>query len=107
MQMIRMYTGSDGITHLEDIEPSEMKFAAKEIMITSKSPTPFPSPWHTSSARQIKMIRTGRVKWEVEDGNTRILGPGDLVMEEDISGKGHRALQVDDDPVIMMAVTLA
>ena len=27
MQMIRMYTGDDGVTHLEDVEPIDMRFS--------------------------------------------------------------------------------
>ena len=105
MQMIRMYTGSDGVTHLEDMEVSDLRLPATEMVIRSDV-TELPSPWHTSPVRQILIIRTGNVKVEVEDGTIRQLGPGDLVLEEDLTGKGHRGIPVDDEPVILNAVVL-
>ena len=106
MQMIRLYTGADGITHLEDIEQKEMKFAATEIVVRS-APSDLPSPWHNAPVRQILIVRTGAVKVEVEDGAVRQLWPGDLVLEEDLTGKGHRGLPLDDQPVILSAVVLS
>lgn len=106
MQMIRMYTGSDGVTHLEDMELTDMKLPATEMVIRANA-TSLPSAWHTAPARQILIVRTGNVKVEVEDGTIRQLSPGDMVLEEDLTGKGHRGLPVDDEPVILNAVVLA
>lgn len=106
MQMIRMYTGDDGITHLEDMDPEELRLPVKEVIIR-KTVTQLPSDWHNSPVRQILIVRTGRVKAEVEDGTIRELGPGDLVLEEDLTGKGHRGLPVDDNPVILNFIVLA
>ena len=105
MQMIRLYTGADGVTHLEDMEPKDMRFSATEIVIRS-APSDLPSPWHNAPLRQILIVRTGNVKVEVEDGAVRQLGPGDMVLEEDLTGKGHRGIPVDDQPVILNAVVL-
>ena len=105
MQMIRLYTGDDGVTHLEDMEPKDMRFPASEMVIRSQA-TNLPSPWHNAPLRQVLIIRTGNVKVEVEDGDVRQLGPGDIVLEEDLTGKGHRGLPVDDQPVVLSAVVL-
>ena len=105
MQMIRLYTGDDGVTHLEDMEPKDMRFSATEVAIRS-APSDLPSPWHNAPVRQILIVRTGNVKVEVEDGAVRQLGPGDMVLEEDLTGKGHRGIPVDDQPVILNAVVL-
>ncbi len=105
MQMIRLYTGADGITHLEDVEPKDMRFPATEMVVRSAA-SDLPSPWHNAPVRQILIVRTGNVKVEVEDGAVRQLGPGDMVLEEDLTGKGHRGIPVDDQPVILNAVVL-
>ncbi len=105
MQMVRLYTGDDGVTHLEDVEPKDMRFTATEVVIRS-APSDLPSPWHNAPVRQILIVRTGNVKVEVEDGAVRQLGPGDMVLEEDLTGKGHRGIPVDDQPVILNAVVL-
>ena len=105
MQMIRLYTGDDGVTHLEDMEPKDMRFPASEVVIRSQA-TNLPSPWHNAPLRQVLIVRTGNVKVEVEDGDARQLGPGDMVLEEDLTGKGHRGIPVDDQPVVLSAVVL-
>jgi quercetin dioxygenase-like cupin family protein len=105
MQMIRLFTGDDGVTHLEDMEPKDMRFPATEVVIRA-APSALPSPWHNAPLRQILIVRTGNVKVEVEDGDVRQLAPGDMVLEEDLTGKGHRGIPVDDQPVILNAVVL-
>ena len=80
MQMIRMYTGDDGVTHLEDEEPKDMRFSASEVVIRP-APLDLPSPWHNNAPlRQILIARTGNVEVEVEDGTVRRLEPGDMVL---------------------------
>ena len=87
MQMIRMYTGSDGVTHLEDIEVSDLRLPATEIVIRSDV-TELPSPWHTSPVRQILIIRTGNVKVEVEGWYDSTVGPWGLGSGRGLDGKG-------------------
>ena len=48
MQMIRLYTGVDGVTHLEDVEPKDMRFSASEVVIRP-APLDLPSPWHNGA----------------------------------------------------------
>ena len=105
MQMIRMYTGDDGVTHLEDMDPKDMRLIATEVVIDS-SPLDLPSPWHNSPVRQILIVRTGSVRVEVEDGTVRKLGPRDMVLGEDLTCKGHLGLPVDEQPVVLSAVVL-
>ena len=105
MQMIRLYTGDDGITHLEDMEPKDMRFLASEMVIRS-SATNLPFSLAQRALRQVLIVRTGNVKVEVEDGDVRQLAPGDMVLEEDLTGKGHRGIPVDDQPVVLSAVVL-
>jgi quercetin dioxygenase-like cupin family protein len=45
--------------------------------------------WHPSPARQFLALMSGAVEAETTDGTVRQLGPGDLVLLEDTSGKGH------------------
>ena len=75
MQMIRLYTGADGVTHLEDVAPEDMRFPATEVVIRS-APSDLPSPWNNAPVRQFLIVRTGNVKVEVEDGEVRQLGTG-------------------------------
>ncbi|PKL68008.1 MAG: cupin domain-containing protein [Methanomicrobiales archaeon HGW-Methanomicrobiales-1] len=45
--------------------------------------------WHPCPTRQFLALMSGSVEMEATDGTVRKLGPGDLVLLEDTSGKGH------------------
>ncbi len=45
--------------------------------------------WHPCPARQFLALMSGAVEMETTDGTIRRLGPGDLVLLEDTTGKGH------------------
>lgn len=45
--------------------------------------------WHPCPARQFLALMSGAVEMETTDGTVRRLGPGDLILLEDTSGKGH------------------
>jgi hypothetical protein len=55
MQMIRLYTGADGVTHLEDVAPEDMRFPATEVVIRS-APSDLPSPWNNAPVRQFLIV---------------------------------------------------
>jgi len=44
---------------------------------------------HPAPTRQFLALLAGRVEMETTDGTVRTLGPGDLVLLEDTTGKGH------------------
>ena len=45
--------------------------------------------WHPAPTRQFLALMTGTVEMETTDGTVRKLSPGDLVLLEDTTGKGH------------------
>ncbi len=45
--------------------------------------------WHPAPARQFLALMTGTVEMETTDGEVRQFFPGDLVLLQDTSGKGH------------------
>lgn len=45
--------------------------------------------WHPCPTRQFLVLMSGVVEMETTDGTVRKLGPGDLVLLEDTTGKGH------------------
>ncbi len=52
--------------------------------------------WHPCPARQFLALMSGAVEMETTDGTVRKLGPGDLVLLEDTSGKGHVTRNIGD-----------
>lgn len=45
--------------------------------------------WHPAPTRQFLALMSGEVEMETTDGEARRFVPGDLVLLEDTSGKGH------------------
>jgi quercetin dioxygenase-like cupin family protein len=52
--------------------------------------------WHPCPARQFLSLMSGAVEMETTDGIVRRLGPGDLILLEDTSGKGHLTRNISE-----------
>jgi hypothetical protein len=51
---------------------------------------------HPAPTRQLLALMSGVVEMETTDGTVRQFGPGDLVLLEDTSGKGHLTRNIGD-----------
>jgi quercetin dioxygenase-like cupin family protein len=60
--------------------------------------------WHPCPARQFLALMSGTVEMETTDGTVRKLGPGDLILLEDTSGKGHVTRNIGDGYAIFLVV---
>jgi len=65
------------------------------------------SPLHPSPRRQLFVMLSGVIEGGASDGQTMRLGPGDVLLMEDTSGKGHTAKVIGDSDVHAMFVHLA
>ena len=45
--------------------------------------------WHTATRRQYVINLDGRHQITASDGETRIIGVGEVILIEDVHGKGH------------------
>jgi len=45
--------------------------------------------WHTAPERQLAVALNGTVEYETSDGEIRRLGPGEVLLVEDTTGRGH------------------
>ena len=52
--------------------------------------------WHPCPARQFLALLSGAVSMETTDGTVRRFKPGDLVLLEDTSGRGHLTKNIGD-----------
>ena len=97
MQFVRMYTGPDGesrfeeldvgLSHSQESHRSEMK-SAKGIQF-SYQPPGFQIDMHPAPRRQYVITLQGETEIILGDGTSRIFGPGDVLLAEDLTGKGH------------------
>jgi|TARA_B100001013_G_scaffold189790_1_gene114499 hypothetical protein len=51
--------------------------------------------FHNAPRRQLVVNLTGSVDITVGDGTVRRLGPGEILLAEDTSGRGHKSAAVD------------
>ncbi len=59
------------------------------------------------AARKDLILLRGECEAETSDGTHRAFGPGDVVLLEDTSGRGHRSWVVGDERLLMAVVELA
>jgi quercetin dioxygenase-like cupin family protein len=111
VMVTRIYTGRDGQSHAEEIEMklnngnSEM-INASGVQFSSRPPAPS-SAWHTGPRRQYVITLSGRGEIEVADGKKIAVGPGQINLIEDTTGKGHitRNLGPEDRVVVTIPLT--
>jgi hypothetical protein len=101
---VRLYTGSDGQTHFEDVtlEAAEVTQEAGGGRGERSAPIPVgdllfrhvvdegaPPRAHRAPRRQFVVQLRGETEVQASDGETRRLGPGSVVLVEDVDGPGH------------------
>jgi hypothetical protein len=109
IRLTRIYSGSDGQTHAQEIE---VKLGASVPNIPGLQQSPavkvssayfarfvpdFFEDWHNAHARRYVITLTGRGEVEIGSGQKITLEPGRVLLAEDLTGKGHitRALTPD------------
>ena len=104
IMVTRIYTGKDGLSHAEQIElklnggASEM-IKATGVQFSSRPPAPA-SDWHVGPMRQYVITLSGRAELEVADGKKVTVGPGQINLIEDTTGKGHITKNLEDRIVV-------
>lgn len=68
------------------------KLAVKELIFRKVSPAY--DDLHTAPQRQYVVLLDGAVEIETSTGEKRIFESGDILLMEDITGKGHRSKNV-------------
>jgi hypothetical protein len=98
MKVLRVYTGADARSHLEDVEiPLPVSHAYGQMselhegegVIFRETPADYDAGFHNAPRRQYVVILAGTMEIETGDGSKRRLGPGGILLGEDTSGEGH------------------
>jgi quercetin dioxygenase-like cupin family protein len=111
MGVYRLYTGSDGESHIEELKPAEhpelwQLQATTGIRLTEFAAQQF-LDWHPAPRRQWVIILSGELEIGLGDGSLRRFGPGDARLVEDTTGRGHTTRTLGDQPCLAMTVPLA
>ena len=105
VMVTRIYTGPDGQSRSEQIEMKLNAGGAAEMINAtgvqfSSRPAGPVSDWHTGPMRQYVITLSGRAELEVGDGKKVAIGPGQINLIEDTTGKGHTTRNVEDRIVV-------
>jgi quercetin dioxygenase-like cupin family protein len=105
-----MYTGADGLTHLRDkeIKAGDMEKPFSVVMGRISANPARPSDWHNApSWRRYVIPLSGRFEVEVSaDGTVKSFGPGEILLAEDSTGKGHKTRAVGGKDCVWLFVEL-
>ena len=118
-KIVRVYTGADGQSHLEEVSLALQPFVDTEgaygegtslqqaTGITFRlAPPGYVLNWHCAPRRQYTITLSGAAEVEVGDGTVKRVGPGDVLLAEDLTGQGHITRVVGDQPRFYAVVPL-
>jgi hypothetical protein len=87
--MKRIYTGTDGLSHIEDIVLDAKTVMEKVTSVEVRvSPPGRFNDWHVAPQRQYIVNLSGNGQLEVAEGKVD-LPPGSIEYIDDLTGKGH------------------
>jgi quercetin dioxygenase-like cupin family protein len=116
MAIVRIYTGSDGQSHFEEITPTfesrgDLSESAELIpgtgILIRRFDAKRSNPWHHAPGRYAVFTLSGALDIEIGDGTTKRLGVGDILIAEDTTGQGHGTREVGPQPRVSVFVPLA
>jgi len=109
----RLYTGTDGQSHAEQIEisPKEAERMTKATEVTFRQLAPSnpnaTGGWHVGPMRQWVVTLSGTGEVEVAGGVKVPIGPGNINLIEDLTGKGHITRNFGPDGRLTVFIPLA
>jgi quercetin dioxygenase-like cupin family protein len=107
----RLYTGSDGQSHIEPIDIEKKADWLKGLPTTQISFRVWPKgeflDWHPAPRRQFVIILSGQLEIGCGDGTKQVFGPGDARVVEDTTGKGHTTRVLGGEPCLTATIPLA
>lgn len=115
MQVVRIFTGEDGESHIEDLDlPFEqvghaMRTAlqgATGVQFSRLKPTQLVD-FHTAPRRQYVITLQGQVEIGLGDGSRHIFNVGDVELCEDLTGRGHTTRSVGAVDRVSVQIPLA
>jgi quercetin dioxygenase-like cupin family protein len=110
-----MFAGKDGQSHFQEMdfpmkaeavgETATLLEAAGPVIMRRVLPGPH-AGWHTAPRLQYVVVLAGEMEVEVSDGEIRSFRPGDMLLTEDVTGKGHVTRTVGNQPRVMLHIPL-
>ena len=114
-RVLHMYGGKDGESHLEIKElprtggvpgkSVQSRLFATDVEIGDSLPGDF-IDYHGVSTPRFLIILSGQLEVGLGDGSKHILSKGDIVLANDVTGRGHTSRLIGAEPVRILTVRL-
>ena len=118
IEYLRIFADEEGCSHFEilTIDLTSNKYAPPAPSLNTSSlaaadhsiflelPVGWYGDWHPTPVRQWLILMTGTCEFEAGDGEKAIRKAGDVVMLDDLLGKGHQTRVLGDEAVRMAAI---
>jgi len=105
MKIHRLYSDEHGESHFDDLEIEfvdttpggsySKRFPATGVIFREVPPT-YDLDWHNAPRRQYIINLDNGVQLTASDGESRVIGAGEIILVEDTTGKGHLSKAVND-----------
>lgn len=114
-KITRIYSDAQGESHFEDIsiplhDGGTIGFLSEAqkvgTIIFRKVIEQYNYDFHNAPARQYIALMDGEIEIETSSGETRTFKPGDVLLVEDITGKGHRSRNIRQEIRSSIFITL-
>lgn len=115
MKITRLYDGPGGLSCFEEMDiPLESKgplglfsnLAGAKAVFFREIPPGYDYPWHNVLCREYVVTLSGSAEIEAGSGEKRRFARGDVLLAEDITGRGHRTRCTSRTPWRQIFVTL-
>ena len=117
MRCLHLHGDADGETHLTEIEFPVRETHAGVVRGVSDIPALTMGMgafverkpdvgMHHAPKRQFLVVLQGELELITSLEQRELLGPGDVLLADDIGTKGHISRDVGDDPLMLMAIAI-
>ncbi|MCP4601247.1 MAG: hypothetical protein GY847_12105 [Proteobacteria bacterium] len=116
IDITRLYTGEDGLSHFRnEVLDNSIKVSSSEfVTFVSNHDSVFfytftpdhGTDWHNASIPCYFVYLSGEQEITTADNITRRFGPGDILLVEDMTGKGHKSKAVGNQACKVIVVRL-
>jgi len=115
MKVTRVFSDAEAHTHFEDFDIPlkdggiigrlSEHFPVKDIIFRETTPD-YDYDWHRAPQRQFILLMDGEIEIETSLGEKRRFSGGDILLVEDVSGRGHRTRALNEQMRRSVFVTL-
>ena len=106
MNVTRVYTGRDGKSHFDEIDVDIGKLQPGDGIVFRHALPGDVNEWHVAPRRQYVINLSGHSEVEISDGTKLQLGPGDIYLADDMTGRGHISRVVGTQPRTYVTIAI-